>query len=48
MVPDNADALLQNDIAQAEADGDNFESASVPNPGNTDLVTSVITDAFAR
>ena len=31
MVPGNVDALLQNDIAQAEANGDNFESASVPN-----------------
>ena len=34
MVPNNADALLQNDIAQAKADGGNFESASVPSPSN--------------
>ena len=27
MVPDNADAILQNDIAQAEANGGNFDSA---------------------
>lgn len=30
MVPDNASAILQNDIADAEANGGNFESASVP------------------
>lgn len=47
MVPDNADALLQNDIAQAKANGGNFESTSVPILGNTDLVNLVITDAFA-
>ena len=41
MVPDNADALLQNDITQAKADGGNFESASVPIPGNTDLANLV-------
>jgi hypothetical protein len=47
-VPNNADALLQNAIAQAKADGGNFESASVPSPSNTDLVNLVMTDAFAH
>lgn len=48
MVPANADALLQNDIAQAKADGDKFESASVLSPSYTNSVNLVITDAFAH
>jgi hypothetical protein len=48
MVPNNANTLLQNDIAQAKADGGNFESASVPSPSITDLVNLVITDTFAH
>jgi len=32
MVPDNADAILQQDIAQAKADGGNFESTSQAAP----------------
>ncbi|KAH9159493.1 aspartic peptidase domain-containing protein [Lactarius sanguifluus] len=39
MVPDNANVLLQNDIAQAEANGGNFESTSQIAPTN---VTSTI------
>lgn len=44
MVPDNANVLLQNSITQAEANGGNFESASVSSPVITDLVNLVITD----
>ena len=44
MVPDNANVLLQNSITQAEANGGNFESASVSNPVITNLMNLVMTD----
>jgi hypothetical protein len=43
MVPNNASTILQNDIAHAEADGSNFESASVPSL-NLVIVNLVITE----